>query len=77
MMKESFSLIFYIRNSRADKSGRSLIYLRITVDFKRTEISVQRKVKPLDWDSISGKVRDTAEHALEINKHLDEILSNL
>ncbi|WP_420320008.1 phage integrase SAM-like domain and Arm DNA-binding domain-containing protein [Flagellimonas sp.] len=42
-MRDSFSTLFYIQGSRLDKNGMSLIYLRVTVNGKRSEMSLQRK----------------------------------
>lgn len=72
-MKDSFSILFFTRKSRSKNESLSSIFMRITVDSKRVEISLQRKVKPSDWNSMAGKVKGTTRQALEINKHLDEI----
>lgn len=72
-MKDSFSILFFTRKRPGEVHLMASIYLRITVDSKRTEISVKRKVKPTDWNSAAGKVKGTRREALEINKHLDEI----
>ncbi len=43
-MKNSISILFYIKRSKADASGRANIYRRITVDGRRSEMSIRRKV---------------------------------
>ncbi len=40
------SLLFYLKKSKADSEGRAMIYLRITVDGKRAELSTGRKTYP-------------------------------
>ena len=72
MVSNSFSILFFTRKKRNNSNDSVSIYLRITVDSKRTELSIQRKIKPTDWNS-AGKVNGTSHEALEINKHLDEI----
>ncbi len=76
-MKDSFSTLFYIRGSRVDKNGMTLIYLRITVNGKRSEISLQRKVRPERWDSKKGRVRGTIPSTQELNQFLDGIVSRV
>ena len=76
-MKDSFSTLFYIRGSRVDKNGMTLIYLRITVNGKRSEISLQRKVRPERWDSKKGRVRGTVPSTQELNRFLDGIVSRV
>ncbi len=44
-MKNSFSQLFYIKRCKTDSHQKTNIYLRITVNGKRSELSIQRKVK--------------------------------
>ena len=53
------------------------IYLRITVDSKRTEISIYRKVLVSDWDSNVGMMKGSDPNAVEINKYLNEVRHRL
>ena len=50
-MQTSFSLLFYIKRSKADKNNRANIYLRITVNGKRSELSIERKADVDRWNS--------------------------
>ena len=50
-MQHLFSFIFYIKRSKADKNGKANIYLRITVNGKRAELSISRKVDVKKWVS--------------------------
>lgn len=69
----SFSILFYLRTSNLDKKGMSTIFLRITVDGKRAELSLKRKVKPNTWCSISNRVIGRSPKVNEINNYLDEL----
>ncbi len=71
----SFSIIFFPRTSDLDKMGRARIFLRITVDGKRSEVSVKRKIDPLFWCSVSNKAKPTGSNPniAELNRFLDEI----
>ncbi|MGW9685464.1 site-specific integrase [Flagellimonas sp. 2504JD1-5] len=76
-MRDSFSTLFYIRGSRLDKNGMSLIYLRVTVNGKRSEMSLQRKASPEKWDPKKGRVRGTVPSTLELNRFLDGTVSRV
>lgn len=74
-MKNSLSLLFYIKRSKADSNQKANIYLRITVNGKRAELSIQRKVSLGKWNSKSGKVKGFSSEAQEINQYID-LISN-
>jgi hypothetical protein len=44
------SLLFFLKKSKADRTGRAMIYLRITVNGKGSEPSTGRKVHPYKWN---------------------------
>lgn len=56
-MNKTFGLLFYVKRSKIDDSGKAPIYLRITVDGQRTELSIKRDIEPERWNSEAGKVR--------------------
>jgi site-specific recombinase XerD len=76
-MNDSFSILFYIRKKMTDKNGKCSIYLRITVNGKRSEISVQRKVKVDDWNCDSGRAKNFKASSRELNKYLEDVRSRL
>ena len=43
-MNNSLALLFYIKKCKADSTGKANIYLRITMDGQRAELSIRRKV---------------------------------
>lgn len=69
----TFSILFYPKTSDSDKHGMSPLFLRITVDSKRAELSLKRKIKPKNWCPISNKVIGKGQHVDEINNHLDDL----
>lgn len=71
--KNTFSILFYPKTSDSDKNGMSPLFLRITVDSKRVELSLKRKIKPKDWCPISNKVIGNGQHIDEINYHVDDL----
>jgi hypothetical protein len=53
------------------------IYLRISVDGKRSEATIRRGIEPEKWDERRGKVRGNTEDARSLNAHLESILAKL
>ncbi len=72
-MQTRFSVLFYPRGNDIDKSGKAPIYLRITVNGKRSEFSIKRKVLLTKWNSEAGRVRGTAVDVRELNMYMDNI----
>jgi len=76
-MSNSFSLLFYIKRSKADHSGKVNIYFRITVNGKRSELSIRRKVHVDKWNSKAGKVKGFSQEAQELNRFIDTIRNKI
>ena len=74
-MNNSFSLLFYIKKSKADCNAKANIYLRITVNGKRSEFSIQSKVPVDKWNQSANRVRGFSKEAQEINQYID-VISN-
>lgn len=72
-MKTNFSMLLYTKKQRNYKSGLSLIYLRITVDGKRSEVTTGRDCNPENWNSKSGRVLGTKEDIKSLNAFLDNL----
>lgn len=72
-MQTTFSVLFYPRGNDIDKNGNAPIYLRITVNGKRSEFSIKRKVLLNKWNSEAGKVRGTTADVRELNRYMDSI----
>ncbi len=70
----TFSLNFWINGCRAENE-EAIIYARITVNGKRANISLKRKVPVESWDSSKGLVRGSKPFAKSLNKYLDQIRS--
>jgi integrase len=76
-MKTDFSIHFHLINSKINNKGLAPIYLRLTVDNKRIEYSITRRIGPKFWSSKSQKVMGTNREAVEINNHIDNIKHKL
>jgi integrase len=62
---------------RTNSDGRALIFVRITVNSQRAEISVQRHIEVARWDKKRGRVKGNNEDAREINDLIDKTILKL
>jgi site-specific recombinase XerD len=72
-MQNSFSILFYLKKPKIYSSGPAPIYLRITVNGKRSEISISREINPDKWNSEAGRVIGNNENAKALNVYLDTL----
>ncbi|MDP2688298.1 MAG: site-specific integrase [Aequorivita sp.] len=72
-MNTTFTTLFYLKGERRDKNGKAGLYLRITVDGKRSTISLHRKIDPEKWDSRLNKLLGKSPEAEEINSLMTNI----
>jgi len=74
-MHTQYQLSFFIRKSRSKKTSDSDVYMRITVNNVRSDISISRKVDPRKWSSISEKALGKSPEAIELNNYVN-VLKN-
>lgn len=72
----TFSILFWLKLSKA-KYGKAPLYARITVNGKRAEISLKRKISIQDWSFSRNKVKGTKQPARIINDFLDQVTSEI
>ena len=61
----------FVRNNRKNIDDDSAVYLRITVDGKRSEISTKTYVHSLKWNSAKGRVKGTSEESRRLNNSIE------
>ena len=76
-MNRTFGILFYIKRSKIDNTGKAPVYLRITIDGARAELAIKRTVEPERWSSESGKVKGTTEDARSLNAYIDIMRSKV
>jgi hypothetical protein len=54
MRRSTYSILFYLKRSKLNKWGEAPIYMRITIDGIRSEASINRSIKPEQWNK-TGK----------------------
>ena len=72
-MNNTFSILFYPKKNDVNSEGNVPIYVRITVNGKRSEISINRKVNPAKWNTSASKLIGTSAYTREFNNYLDII----
>lgn len=72
----TFSIIFFTRKPRGFSNELS-IYARITINGKRSEISLKRNVPVNDWDVNKARCRGNTSKIKFLNAYLDEVHSKL
>lgn len=73
MVTKRFSLLFHLKKPMNYKGGNLLVYMRITVNSERTELSVDRDFDPKRWNKKIGRATGTREDAKSLNDYLDTL----
>ncbi|WP_114937803.1 site-specific integrase [Mucilaginibacter endophyticus] len=69
-MNKSFNLLFYVKRSKTNAEGLAPVYLRITIDGVRIEISSKRYVNADKWSTNGQKLTGNNEDTKSINAYL-------
>lgn len=72
-MNTIFTQLFYLKKGKRGSSVKVPIYLRLTVNGERSELSISRKIEPSKWDARTNKVRGTTPEAKELNAYLNKV----
>lgn len=68
----NYSLLFYAKKTKGNPDF-SAIYLRLTVNGKRTELSTSQTIPTSSWNTEAGKVSGNSKEAKSINSYLENI----
>ncbi len=74
---KTFGISFFVKKYQKDKNNQVPIYVRISVDAKRLDMSMQRKIVFERWDDTRGMARGTREEIKQLNHYLDQVKSQL
>lgn len=72
-MNKTLGILFYVKKAKIDDNGKAPIYVRITVDGIRSELSIKRSIELDRWQTNAGKVKGTNEEARSINSYIDSV----
>jgi hypothetical protein len=70
-MEARMSILFFGKKTKNASDKIRSIYLRLTINGERFEVSTQRFIEPSKWSISAGKVKGNSEEARSINQHLD------
>lgn len=76
-MKTTFSLLFYLKKPKNYRNGPMPVYLRITVNGRRSETTAGRECEPAQWNSTAGRLKGTKEDVKSFNAYLDNLQSQI
>jgi hypothetical protein len=69
-METRMSILFYGKKSMNASDKMLAIYLRVTINGDRFEVSTQRYIEPSKWSQPAGKAKGNSEEARSINTYL-------
>ena len=70
----SFGVTFFVKKYKM-VNGNVPIYVRITVNGKRADISTKRVVAEKNWNALKGQAKGSKEETLTLNNYLQQIRS--
>lgn len=73
--KNTFGIQFVIRLPKQKNADTAAVYARITVNGRRTEISLKTKVLIENWDNVKGKAKGKREEIVKLNNHMEHVRS--
>jgi len=73
MKKKTFAILFYVKRIKLLRNGEAPIFVRITVDAVRSEMSIQRSISLSDWIEKKGCAKPTNVKNRELNHYLEHI----
>ena len=72
----TFSTLFLVQSSKAI-NDEALLYVRITVNGKRIDISLKKKISLRIWDNKKKKARGNSIESRQINQYLTQVQTQL
>ena len=73
MNRKTFALLFFVRRTKLLSNGEVPAYLRITVDGSRSEFSINRSIKEVNWDPKRSKAKGKSKESQELNSYIASI----
>ncbi|MDQ3392636.1 MAG: Arm DNA-binding domain-containing protein [Bacteroidota bacterium] len=76
-MNKSFKSFFFLKKRGGYKGGPISIYLRITVDGIKSELTIQRTIDPSKLNQSAGRAKGTKQEVAQLNQYLDIVQGKL
>ncbi|NDV94280.1 site-specific integrase [Dysgonomonas sp. 521] len=72
-LKATFTVLFYLRKTRADENGLTPVMARITISGERAQFNTRTMVDPVLWDSKAGKCIGRSQEIIKTNRILEAL----
>lgn len=72
-IKSTFSVLFYLRKTRANEKGQVPMMARITINGERAQFNTKTEIDPKLWDSRTGRCIGKSAEVTRTNRVLDSI----
>src|ERR1035437_7405853 len=72
----TFSILFWIRREKI-QDGRAPVYARVTIDGKRSEISIKRSISPYSWNPKKGIAKGSKEGSKMLNDYIKQVRNQI
>jgi site-specific recombinase XerD len=76
-MNGKMNILFYPKKSETNSDAMVMLYTRITINGKRSEFSLGRRVEEQRWDSRGSKLRGSSLEVSNFNRFLDNVKNRL
>lgn len=77
MVRSSFSILFFIRESKVRKNGNAPIEVIITINGERCSFSTGKQVHIDKWDKTKQQVKGKDKEAKSLNNYLKAVKAKL
>ena len=76
-MKQTFTVLVYLKTSKINSKGMAPICIRVTVNGKRSEISIKQFIEPSRWNSNRQRLTGTSYRVKTINKSIELAINRI
>lgn len=73
----TFSILFWQYTQRADANNEANLYVRISLNGERANISLKKKLNIDHWDSKKQRAKGTSASSKFINQYLEEVRTDI
>ncbi|RYE59164.1 MAG: site-specific integrase, partial [Sphingobacteriales bacterium] len=77
MAKNNLTIPFWLNKAKANKKGETPIYLRISYDNKRKNLSTGFSIIPERWDASKGQLKGSKDESKQINAYITQTRAKL
>jgi site-specific recombinase XerD len=71
--KSTFRILFYLKRTKTLNNGELTIFMRITVNGERAEVSTHQSVEPQLWNQEKGIVKGVSNSSKQVNDYLEHL----